>query len=100
MWEAVVQNGVEFVSMHPSRRQPDPRIRDQSISDHYGVKCSFAVRTLPNWDIVVLNSFISDRFFRPIFFAHALLWGFYAARLARKERADFYYTRDSNIAYW
>jgi len=100
MCEAFVQNGVEVVSMHPSRRQPHPGLRGQSVFDYYGIKRSFAVRTLPNLDVVVLNRFISDRFFTPIFFAHALLWGLYAALLARREKADFYYTRDSDIAYW
>ena len=83
MCEAFVQNRVEVVSMHPERWQPNPHLRGQSIFDYYGIKRNFAERTLPNWDVVVLNRFISDRFFSPIFFAHALLWGLYAALLAR-----------------
>jgi glycosyltransferase involved in cell wall biosynthesis len=58
------------------------------------------VRALPNWDVVRLNVIIPNRLFMPIFFAHALIWGLYAVLVARKERADCYYTRDSAIAYW
>ena len=100
MCEAFVQNGVEVVLMHPERHQSDPRLREQSVFDYYGIQRRFEVRALRNWDVVRLNVVIPNRLFTPIFFAHALIWGLYAVLVARKERADCYYTRDSAIAYW
>jgi glycosyltransferase involved in cell wall biosynthesis len=100
MCEAFEHNGVEVVLMHPDRHQFDPRLREQSVFDYYGIQRRFEVRTLPNWDVVRLSVIIPNRLFTPIFFAHALIWGLYAVLIARKERADCYYTRDSAIAYW
>ena len=100
MCEAFVQNGVEVVLMHPERHQSDPRLREQSAFDYYGIQRRFEVRALPNWDVVRLNVIIPNQLFTPIFFAHALIWGLYAVLVARKERADCYYTRDIAIAYW
>jgi glycosyltransferase involved in cell wall biosynthesis len=70
------------------------------VFDYYGIKPIFQVQTLKNLDVVVLNRFIPDRIFTPIFFAHAFIWGHYAASAARQFRADLYYTRDATIAYW
>jgi glycosyltransferase involved in cell wall biosynthesis len=70
------------------------------VFDYYGIKPIFRVQTLKNLDIVMLNRFIPDRIFTPIFFAHAFIWGYYAASMARQFRADLYYTRDTTIAYW
>jgi glycosyltransferase involved in cell wall biosynthesis len=36
----------------------------------------------------------------PIFFAHSLAWGLYAAWFAHREGADLYYTRESSAAFW
>lgn len=100
MCEAFALNGVEVRLFHPYRKQHDPKLVASTVFDYYGVQPIFEVRTLPNWDIVPLNLLIPDQWFAPIFFTHALLWGLYAARVVRQERADFYYTRDSYIAYW
>jgi glycosyltransferase involved in cell wall biosynthesis len=70
------------------------------VFDYYGIKPIFQVQTLKNLDVVVLNRFIPDWIFTPIFFAHAFIWGYYAASMARQYRADLYYTRDTTIAYW
>ncbi len=100
MCEAFALNGVKVVLMHPYRHQSDPRLVGRTVFDYYGVKRVFEVQTLKNWDIVVLNRFIPDRIFTPIFFVHAFIWGYYAASVARRLRADFYFTRDSAVAFW
>ena len=100
MCEAFAQKGVRLALMHPHRYQFDPKLRGQNIFAYYGRQRNFEVRTLPNWDVMPLNNVIPDRLFAPISFIHAVLWGLYAVLVARKESADLYYTRDSEIAYW
>ena len=100
MCEAFAQNGVEVVLMHPDRHQLDPALRRLSVFDYYGVPPVFDVRTLRNLDVVLLERFFPSGTFMPVFFTHAVLWGLYAARVARREKADLYYTRDITIAYW
>lgn len=100
MCEAFALNGAEVVLLHPYRHQSNPGLVGLTVFDYYGVKPIFQVKTLKNWDVVVLNRFISDRIFTPIFFAHAFIWGYYAASVARWHKADLYFTRDSTIAYW
>jgi hypothetical protein len=100
MCEAFALNGAEVVLLHPYRHQADPRLVGRTVFDYYGIKPIFQVQTLKNLDVVVLNRFIPDRIFTPIFFAHAFIWGYYAASVARQFRADLYYTRDATIAYW
>jgi glycosyltransferase involved in cell wall biosynthesis len=43
---------------------------------------------------------LSDRWFLPVFFAHSIVWGMFAARRAARNKADLYYTRDTPLAYW
>jgi len=100
MCEAFALNGAEVMLLHPYRHQSDPRLVGRTVFDYYGIKPIFRVQTLKNLDIVMLNRFIPDRIFTPIFFAHAFIWGYYAASVARQFRADLYYTRDTTIAYW
>lgn len=100
MCEAFAQNGLKVTLTHPYRYQSDAKLRNQSAFDYYGIHQTFAIRTLPNLDVVLLNHLIPDRLFMPVFFTHALLWGLYAVLIARKEKADIYYTRDGEIAYW
>ncbi len=100
MCEAFALNGAEVVLLHPYRHQADPRLTGWTVFDYYGIKPIFQVQTLKNLDVMVLNRFIPDRIFTPIFFAHALIWGYYAASVARQYRTDLYYTRDTTIAYW
>jgi glycosyltransferase involved in cell wall biosynthesis len=100
MCEAFALNGAEVVLLHPYRHQADPQLVGRTVFDYYGIKPIFQVQTLKNLDVVVLNRFIPDRIFTPIFFAHAFIWGYYAASVARQFRADLYYTRDATIAYW
>jgi len=100
MCEAFALNGAEVMLLHPYRHQSDQRLVGRTVFDYYGIKPIFRVQTLKNLDIVMLNRFIPDRIFTPIFFAHAFIWGYYAASMARQFRADLYYTRDTTIAYW
>jgi glycosyltransferase involved in cell wall biosynthesis len=100
MCEAFAQNGVKVLLLHPYRRQSSPVLEDKGVFDYYGMTSSFAVRTLPNWDVVPLSAAIPTRCFTPLFFAHAMLWGRYASQVARREKADLYYTRDSAVAFW
>jgi glycosyltransferase involved in cell wall biosynthesis len=100
MCEAFALNGAEVVLLHPYRHQADPQLVGRTVFDYYGIKPIFQVQTLKNLDVVVLNRFIPDRIFTPIFFAHAFIWGYYAASVARQFGADLHYTRDATIAYW
>lgn len=100
MCEAFVQNGVKVLLLHPFRYQHDPRLKRQSVFDYYGVPPVFEVRTLPNFDIILLQRFLPKGIFTIAVFVRALLWGLYAALAGRKEKADFYYTRNSEIAFW
>jgi glycosyltransferase involved in cell wall biosynthesis len=105
MCQAFAQQGVEVSLLHPRRRQVsrtaiDPRLKKQTVFEYYGLENCFQVRSLPNWDWVVLNLFIPDVLFAPIFFLHSLLWGLYAVWVARRMKAELYYTRDTSIAFW
>jgi glycosyltransferase involved in cell wall biosynthesis len=100
MCEAFAQNDAKVLLLHPYRRQSTSALQGKSVFDYYGMTPSFAVRTLPNWDVVPLSAAIPARCFTPLFFAHAILLGLYASQVARRERAELYYTRDSAVAYW
>ena len=100
MCEAFAHNDVSVLLLYPKRHQIDPALGSKSVFDYYGIAPNFEVRALPNCDVVQLSPFISDRYFVPFFFVHALLWGLYAAIVARREKADLYYTRESSVAFW
>ncbi len=100
MCEAFAKNGVEVELWHPYRYQSDTKLREQSVFDYYGIRSSFKVKTLFNWDVVRLQQFLPKSKFTYLGFSHTLIWGLYAAMAARKAKADLYFTRDSTIAYW
>ncbi|MGK7905034.1 MAG: glycosyltransferase family 4 protein [Hormoscilla sp.] len=100
MCEAFAQNGLEVLLVHPDRHQPNSSLQTTSVFDYYGITPTFKIQTLPNWDVVRLIKFIPDRAFPLFFFTHAFLWGFYAAWIAGREKADLYYTRDITVAFW
>ena len=97
MCEAFALQGVEVKLLHPYRKNP---LQGKTVFEYYGVRPVFNIHILPNCDIVRLNRWIPSRWFTPLFFLHALLWGRYAARKAAQEGADLYFTRDATIAYW
>lgn len=100
MCEAFTQNGTKVLLLHPFRHQHNPSLKQQSVFDYYSVPPIFKVRTLPNFDVLLLERFFRRPTFISIFFAHTLLWGLYATLVARREKADLFYTRDAAIAYW
>jgi glycosyltransferase involved in cell wall biosynthesis len=100
MCQALAQNGANVLLLHPFRHQRNPRLKEQSVFDYYGVPPVFEVRTLPNFDIILLERFLPKGIFTLLVFARALLWGLYAALVAGKEKADLYYTRNIEIAFW
>ena len=55
MCEAFAKNGVEVQLWHPYRYQSDRKLREQSVFDYYGIRSSFKVKTLFNWDVVRLQ---------------------------------------------
>ena len=100
MCEAFSELGIEVLLLHPHRYQHDHRLRNKTVFECYSVRPVFEVRTLANWDIVRLNPWLFDGVFAPLFLAHAILWGLYASRVARREQGQIYYTRDNSVAYW
>lgn len=100
MCQAFASRGLQVILLHPYRHQPDPVLARSSVHEYYGVVPTFQIRTLPNLDIVRGNSLFPRQLLSAVFFAHALVWGLYAALEARKLKADLYYTRDSPLAYW
>jgi glycosyltransferase involved in cell wall biosynthesis len=99
MCEAFAQNGASVLLLHPFRYQRDPRLKEQSVFGYYGVPPVFEVRTLPNFDVILLERFFPKNISMVLVFARALLWGLYAALKVRKEEADLYYTRNIEIAF-
>jgi glycosyltransferase involved in cell wall biosynthesis len=100
MCEAFAQNGARVLLLHPFRHQHASGLKGQNTFDYYGVPPVFEVRTLSNFDIILLERFFPEGIFTMIVFTRALLWGLYAALVARKEKADLYYTRNIEIAFW
>jgi glycosyltransferase involved in cell wall biosynthesis len=100
MCEAFGQQGLNVLLLHPNRRQTNSKLQTSSVFDYYGIKPTFKIQTLPNWDVVRLIKITPDQAFPLLFFTHAFLWGFYAAWIAGQEKADLYYTRDSSVAFW
>ena len=100
MCEAFARSGAEVSLLHPYRYQRDARMRNASVLDYYGVSSNFRVRTLKNIDILRLESVIPSKIFLAMYFAHGLLWGLYAADVARKQHAAVYYTRTEEVAFW
>jgi glycosyltransferase involved in cell wall biosynthesis len=94
------QHDVEVLLLHPYRYQPNSLLRRQSVFTYYGLPQTFTIRALPDIDYSQAQRFFPERASMPLFLAHALLWGMYAVRVASREKADVYYTRDIPIAYW
>ena len=91
---------MEVVLLHPYRHQATPGLRQASVFDYYGIAPSFTVRTLPNWDLVRWDRWIPKELFLRMSFSYEMFWTLYAAVVARREHADLYFTRESNVAYW
>ena len=99
MCETFAELGWDVTLLHSYRRQPAP-LQNQDAFIYYGVRPIFSIRTLANWHLVPLSSWIPERVFSVVYLAHSLLWGLAASLKARREAADIYYTRDSALAFW
>lgn len=99
MCEAFAQNGMDVTLLHPFRRQPQA-LDGRSIFSYYGIQRCFAVQTLANVDIFSIERFVPATVFNGLFLLHSFLWSLWAARYARRYRADIYYARDISIAFW
>jgi glycosyltransferase involved in cell wall biosynthesis len=100
MCEAFAENGIESLLVHPYRYQSSPELSQQTVFDYYGVHRVFEILTLKNLDVLHVRRLTPNSIFVGLFFIHAVLWGLYASLAARREKADLYYTRGSEIAYW
>lgn len=100
MCDAFAGLGVEVLLLHPYRKQWNPKLKEVSVPKYYKVKYPFAVKQLPNWDIVRLERFVPRPLFTGIFFSHSVLWGVVAASIAVKEHANLYFTREPTVAWW
>jgi glycosyltransferase involved in cell wall biosynthesis len=98
MCEAFARNGAEVELWHPSRKQS--HLRGKNIFDYYGILKLFRVKTVGNFDVVRFEPFFPKSIFKFIFFLHALIWGLCVAIAARNQKADLYFTRDSQVGFW
>lgn len=98
--EAFAHLGLEVELWHPRRHQFEQALRGRSVFEYYGVPPIFAVRTTANLDVVRLDEWLPDRFFRPWLVLHEAVWGAYVARRAARRAADLYVTRDLLVAWW
>jgi glycosyltransferase involved in cell wall biosynthesis len=100
MCQAFAESGAEVTLVHPFRHQGDVSLRASNVFEYYGVPRIFEVRTLANFDVILLGPYFLKYIFKILFFLHGILWGLYASLVARRKQADLYYTRDSSIAFW
>jgi glycosyltransferase involved in cell wall biosynthesis len=100
MCEAFADNGVDVQLFHPYRYESDPDLKRKNVFKYYRISPVFQTRTLPNWDVLLLERLLPGKIFIPFFFMHSLLWGLYAAWISRSKKADIYYTREITIAFW
>jgi glycosyltransferase involved in cell wall biosynthesis len=68
--------------------------------DYYGIPEAFSIRRLRNIDLLAYERVIPSALMPAAFFLNAFLWSFYAALIARRQRADIYFTRYSTLAFW
>ena len=103
MCEAFARLGLRVALYHPRRCQVIPALQRQGPFEYYGLAPLFRVRSLPNLDVVWLERRIPHwlyRLYTALYFGHAILWGLYAALVARRCSATLYYTRDTPVAFW
>jgi glycosyltransferase involved in cell wall biosynthesis len=100
MCEAFARQGADVLLLHPFRYQRKGGGLRAGLFEYYRIPRLFQVHTLRNLDIVLLEPAVPQHLFAPFFFTHAMIWALYAALEARKHRADLYYTRDSQVAFW
>ena len=100
MCAAFAETGTDVILLYPRRRQT-PAIGGRDIFDYYGIPRVFEARALWNIDTVYWFEARLPRFCAIwIHAAHSVLWGSYAAWVARRAGFRVYYTRDMIIAWW
>ncbi len=99
MCEAFAVAGADVHLLHPRRIQT-ASISGRTVFDYYGLKHIFRVQTLANWDVLRLERLVPRLGFTVLFILHAVLWGLFVARTARKQGADLFFTRDIYCAFW
>jgi len=100
MCEAFALNGAQVTLIYPHRHRMYASLSATLIFEYYGLRPLFNVQTLPKWYVEPLRRSIRNWWFKRFLFVYEFVWGWYAARKARGEKADIYYTRDSIIVYW
>lgn len=100
MCEGIAALGHEVELLHPRRHQADSSLSETDPFAYYGVRPTFRLRTLSNWDVVRLEPRLPELPFRMLFTAHELGWGLLATRQAARAKPDLIYTRNFSYAYW
>jgi glycosyltransferase involved in cell wall biosynthesis len=100
MCEAYADAGLEVELWHPRRAQGDAALGRTTVFDYYGVPETFRVRTLPNVDVIPAESWFPKALFPSFVGMHDLLWGWSAARRARRRPPALCHTRDLFTAFW
>jgi glycosyltransferase involved in cell wall biosynthesis len=100
MCEGMAALGHDVELLHPRREQGDVALRQADPFAYYGVRRTFSVRTLSNWDVVRLEGRLPDLPFRVLFAAHDFGWGLLATWRAAQAHPDLIYTRNPSFAYW
>jgi hypothetical protein len=59
-WVASVLREVDVLLLHPYRHQSDVERSEAKVFDYHGARPIFEIRTLPNWDLVLLNRITPD----------------------------------------
>ena len=89
---------VKIKFLHPYRCNSG--LRGMVAVDCYDVHTIFEVRTLLNWNVVLLSLVVLGCWFAAGLFASRLPLVLYGPVVARREKADIYYARDSKVVYW
>ncbi len=100
MCEAFASSGSDVSLWVPRRRQEDAALTGADPFAYYSIPEVFAIRTLPNVDLVAMEPRLPAAAARRTIQAHAFAWELLAARAARAARPDLVFTRDITTAYW
>jgi glycosyltransferase involved in cell wall biosynthesis len=100
MCEGMATLGHDVELLHPWRHQTDPVLAETDPFIYYGIKHTFRLRTVSNWDVIRLERWLPEPALRPLLAAHEVGWGLLAARRAAQANPDLIYTRNASFAYW
>jgi glycosyltransferase involved in cell wall biosynthesis len=100
MCEAMAALGHDVELVHPWRYQADSSLYEADPFEYYGVRPTFRLRTLSNWDVVRLERHLPELPLRVLTAGHDLGWGLFATWRAAQSVPDLIYTRSASFAYW